>query len=98
MSSRATSIFGPRAISALPPGHSTVSALSSQSNAMPSPTWLAAIMSSFLRLSLAAGIVLDIVGLGGEADHERTLRHVGHRFDDVGRRFQLELDRAALSS
>src|ERR1700733_13187645 len=52
MSWRATSIFGPRATSTLPPGQMTVSALSSQSKAMPSPTWLAAIMSSFLRLSL----------------------------------------------
>src|SRR5487761_2289931 len=52
MSSRATSIFGARAMAALPPGQMTVSALSSQSNAMPSPTWFAAIMSSFLRFIL----------------------------------------------
>jgi len=49
-----------------------------------------------LAFELAAGIVFDIVGLGRETHDERPLGHVRNRFDDVGRRFEIEFDRDAL--
>ena len=49
-----------------------------------------------LALELAARVLLDIVGLGGEADDEGPLRHVGDRLDDVRRGLEFQLDRGAL--
>ena len=49
-----------------------------------------------LALELAARVVLHVVGFGGETDDKGSLGHIGNRFDDVRRGFQVELDRHAL--
>src|SRR5882724_25105 len=49
-----------------------------------------------LALELDARVLLDVVGLGREPDHVRTLRHIRDRLDDVGRGLAVESDRHAL--
>jgi len=92
MSWRATSIFGPRATSILPPGQMTVSALSSQSNAIPSPTWLAAIMSSFLRFNLIRAFSSTSLVSAAKPTTYGPLGHIRDRLDDVGRGLEIEFD------